>query len=102
MIDCDHATCIHQLGRSNGKLPDRTTAEYRYGMARLDIGEIGTEVTGREDIGHQDGLLIRYIVRQLDEIDVRKGNAGFFRLKTIKGACRLWATIKSCARRWAN
>ena len=42
----------------DGELPDRAAAEDRHGVAGLDLGQLGAEVAGREDVGEHDRLVV--------------------------------------------
>ena len=42
---------IHQERAGNGELTHRTTTKHNNRIARLNLGDVGSKVGGREDIG---------------------------------------------------
>src|SRR5205085_6000587 len=50
-VDGQHPAGVHQFGAGDGELADRAAAEDGHDVARLDLGEVGPEVAGGEDVG---------------------------------------------------
>jgi hypothetical protein len=58
VVDRDDPACAHQPGAGNRELADRPAAEYCDRVARLDLRHLRGEITGRENVRQQDGLIV--------------------------------------------
>ena len=86
LIDGEDAPGAEQLGAGDGELTNRPAAEHGDGVAAFDLGEVGRHEAGREDVGEEDGLVVADLVGQLDEADVRIGDARLLRLQAVEAA----------------
>jgi hypothetical protein len=64
-VDRDDACRAQQEGAADGELADRAIAPDRNRVFGLDVAEIRRHVTGRENVGQEQDLLVAWPVRDL-------------------------------------
>ena len=79
------------LALTIGEQADRAAAEDADRVARLDLGHVGPEVPGREDVGEQDRLVVGHLGGQLDQRRVGERDAGELGLEAVERPGRLRA-----------
>ena len=83
-VDRKDPAGAHQFGGRDGELADGPAAEYYNLVALLDVGEIGTEPAGRENVGQQQGLVVTDLVRELMRLTLANGTRAFSACSPLK------------------
>jgi hypothetical protein len=74
-VDGDDARRAAQQGARDCELADRPAAEDRHRRAGRDVRQRRAEPARREDVREEDGLVVRDLLRQLHEVEVRERDA---------------------------
>ena len=74
------------LRAGNRHHADGTTAEDRDRVAGMDVGHFRCLVRGGQNVAHHDGLIVRDLLGELDEVGGGIGHARVLGLKAIETA----------------
>jgi hypothetical protein len=97
-INGDHALGAEQKGASNGKLADRAAAPDGDRIALLDVAEIGRHVTGRENIGQEQRLIVGHAVGNFNRTDISVGHTQILGLAAGKPTKIVGIAEQTCGR----
>ena len=79
------------------ELADRTAAEHADDVARLDLGDVGSHVTGRKDVREHDRLVVGDLVGQLHRPDVGERHPHELGLHPVERAGHLRPAVEGGA-----
>src|SRR4051812_21292273 len=97
MIDCEHSRRTEQPCADNREHPDRSTAEDADRIARLDLSQVCSEVTGGEDVTNEQCLIVRNAFGYPNKIDIRIRYPDFLCLHAIESAGSRRSAIEGSA-----
>gem|GEM_PF-4894504 len=90
-VDGEHAAGAEQPGGEDRELSHRAAPEHRHGVAVADLGDVGAEIAGGEDVGDQNRVLVAHLVGQLDQPHVGVRDARLVGLQPVERAAGLGA-----------
>ena len=86
-VDGDDAAGALQLrARRIAKRPTGPQPKTATVSPVADLGQVGAEIAGREDVGEQDRLVVAHLGGQLHESDMGVGHAGALGLQAVERA----------------
>src|SRR5215210_7036677 len=83
VVHGEDPACAHHESADYGELSDGAAAEDRNRVAVRDVGDVGTEVTRREDVADHDRLLVGDVFGKLDAGHAGVGDPGVFGLHAV-------------------
>jgi hypothetical protein len=93
VVHADHASCAHEPRRLRGEQADRAAAVHDYRVAAADVAHFRAHVACREDVGQEEHVLVRHVVRDLHRADVAERHAHVLRLSSLVPARRVRVAI---------
>jgi hypothetical protein len=97
-VDGNDPTCAHQLGGRNRELSHRPAAEHRDCVTFLDLGHVGAEPGGREDVRDHDRLIVGDFIGQFHQSNMGERDSRLLGLQPVEAARSLRAAKESGAR----